>query len=168
MSKDILYFAYGSNLDTARLETRLKHIPESKPARLPDYRLIFDKKAKNGEGTYANIVRAPGSEVWGVVYFFDSTDLALLDKCEGVSGGHYEHEHLEVEIENGVLVQAISYKACSKWIALECRPTMEYLRHVIEGARNHGLSETYIDQVTKIATAGIDGSLIEHTGDTLL
>lgn len=59
---DILYCAYGSNLDTARMQKRTGPFREATVATLSGYRLAFNKEAQDG-GVYANIVPEPGAEV---------------------------------------------------------------------------------------------------------
>lgn len=124
-NNDILYFAYGSNLDPSRKEERTEQIREARVARLIGYRLAFNKRANNN-GVYANIIRQPGAEVWGVLYCCTPKAMDRLDVCEGVSGGHYERKPVEVENDNDGLIQAITYIACAKFICAEGRPTERY------------------------------------------
>ena len=54
---DVWYFAYGSNMSRDRKEKRTGLIRSARKARLPGYRLAFNKDNHSG-GAYANIVPA--------------------------------------------------------------------------------------------------------------
>jgi cation transport regulator ChaC len=153
---DLFYFAYGSNLNRLRKESRTGQIREARKARLSGYRLAFNKRA-NGGGVYANVVRQPGSEVWGVVYRCRPETLDRMDEYEGVLGGHYERSRVEVQVADSEIVQAITYVAGAKFICPEGQPTPEYLNLIIDGARGHGLPEKHIKYIKQIA-AGEDSN----------
>lgn len=151
---DLLYFAYGSNLDPLRKKQRTGPIREARKARLSGYRLAFNKRADDG-GVYANVVCQPGSEVWGIVYRCNHEALASMDIHEGVSGGHYERCYIEVEVTGGEIVQAITYVSGAIFICPDEQPTEEYLERIIRGAKCQGLPDRYIKQIKAIA-AGMD------------
>ena len=70
-----LYFAYGSNMNPERIRQR---IPEARPvgrATLRGWRLV--------ERLYADIEKARGGRVEGVLYLVTRTELHRLDLCEG-------------------------------------------------------------------------------------
>ena len=65
------YFAYGSNMNPARMAVRGMRYRQSLRAQLPGWQLAFNKRAHGKEGiAYANIVKAEhsGAEVQGVLY----------------------------------------------------------------------------------------------------
>ncbi|MEM7079448.1 MAG: gamma-glutamylcyclotransferase family protein, partial [Pseudomonadota bacterium] len=69
MNQPERYFAYGSNMNPERVRERGLSFERVYGAVLPGYRLCFDKAAKHHAGIgHANIVFAPGDEVYGVVY----------------------------------------------------------------------------------------------------
>ena len=70
-----LYFAYGSNMNPERIRQR---IPEARPvgrATLRGWRIV--------ERLYADIEKARGGRVEGVLYLVTRTELHRLDLCEG-------------------------------------------------------------------------------------
>ena len=98
----IWYFAYGSNMNLARLaDDRLKPkgvaLGRRIGGRLDGWRLTFDKVARAPEGAGAgNIVVAPGDVVHGTLNEMPPAGLDVLDVWEGVAGGHYERRTLSV------------------------------------------------------------------------
>ena len=132
------YFAYGSNMDAERLfEDRLG--PERVAAgkriagRLDGWRLAFNKKARTPPGAGAgNIVAAPGAIVHGTLNLLPPKGFEILDKYEGVSGGHYERQLVRVvRGDDGATVEAITYVALL--VAEDLRPTRVYLGHLLAG-----------------------------------
>jgi len=98
----IWYFAYGSNMNPARLaDQRLKErAVQMGPrigGRLDGWRLAFNKIARSPEGAAAgNIVEAPGEVVHGTLNQMPDAGLAVLDIWEGVAGGHYKRRTVPV------------------------------------------------------------------------
>ena len=134
----IWYFAYGSNMNPARLaDQRLKErAVQMGPrigGRLDGWRLTFNKIARSPEGAAAgNIVEAPGEVVHGTLNQMPDTGLAVLDIWEGVAGGHYERRIVPVvRGDTGVPVEAITYVALLTGEGL--RPTRAYLGHLLAG-----------------------------------
>ncbi len=145
--KGIHYFAYGSNLDSSRMEERLGRRPPARLARLRGWRLAFNKK---DSPVFANIVPAPGDEVWGIVWECTAKDLLRLDDFEGVSGGHYRRLPVEVETAGGRMLRAVTYVACEDRIVAETVPAEGYARHILRGAREHGLPADYIARLERL------------------
>ncbi len=87
----VWYFAYGSNMQTATLCGRRGiTVARALPARLADWRLVFDKPSllPGGHG-FANIVPEPAAAVLGVLYEVDESDLAHIELTEGVLINNY-------------------------------------------------------------------------------
>jgi cation transport regulator ChaC len=134
----IWYFAYGSNMNPARLaDQRLKeHAVQMGPrigGRLDGWRLVFNKIARAPEGAAAgNIVEAPGEAVHGTLNQMPDAGLAVLDIWEGVAGGHYARRIVPVvRSDTGETVEAVTYIALKVGDGL--RPTREYLAHLLAG-----------------------------------
>lgn len=134
----IWYFAYGSNMNVARLvEARLKPKGVAMGARvggrLDGWRLTFDKAARTPAGAGAgNIVPAPGEAVHGTLNAMPAAGLTVLDGFEGVTGGHYERRTMPVvRADTGESVEAVTYVALKTGVGL--KPTREYLGHLLAG-----------------------------------
>ena len=62
-----LYFAYGSNLPSARMRRRVPSAAAQGPAELQGRRLTTDKRGRDGSGK-ANLREDPAATVWGVLW----------------------------------------------------------------------------------------------------
>jgi len=80
---DVLYFAYGSNLDFAQMKGRCPSARSVGVAKLPGRRLAFTRWSGGRKGAVADAVADPAGEVWGVVFEITAEDLEMLDRCEG-------------------------------------------------------------------------------------
>ena len=134
----IWYFAYGSNMNPARLaDQRLKErAVQMGPrigGRLDGWRLAFNKIARSPEGAAAgNIVEAPGETVHGTLNRMPDAGLAVLDIWEGVAGGHYKRQTVAVvRADTGETIEAVTYIALKVGEGL--RPTRDYLDHLLAG-----------------------------------
>lgn len=134
----VWYFAYGSNMDPARLaDDRLAaegvSLRERIGGRLEGWQLAFDKRARAPAGAAAaNIVPAPGQVVHGTLNAMPPAGLDVLDVWEGVAGGHYERRTLPVvRADDGRIVEAVVYVALLTAPGL--RPTRAYLAHLLAG-----------------------------------
>jgi len=65
---EILYFAYGSNMSSARLRPRVTNLPAGKVARLASYVRAFDKAGTHGGKTNIRKTASPQDYVPGVVF----------------------------------------------------------------------------------------------------
>ncbi|MGZ3341156.1 MAG: gamma-glutamylcyclotransferase [Reyranella sp.] len=132
------YFAYGSNMNAVRLfEERLQ--PEGVPwgeriaGRLDGWQLAFNKRARAPLGAGAgNIVPAADARVHGTLNLLPARGFEILDRYEGVAGGHYERRNVPVvRVDTGATVEAVTYVALLVGEAL--RPTRDYLGHLLAG-----------------------------------
>jgi cation transport regulator ChaC len=130
------YFAYGSNMNAQRLfGERLN--PEGVArgeriaGRLDGWRLTFNKRARLPAGA-GNIVPAVGEVVHGTLNRLPPKGFEILDRYEGVAGGHYERRLLPVvRADTGATIEAVTYVALLVSEAL--RPTRDYLGHLLAG-----------------------------------
>jgi gamma-glutamylcyclotransferase (GGCT)/AIG2-like uncharacterized protein YtfP len=133
----IVYFAYGSNMDSEQMKKRVRSATLVGRARLANKRVVFNKRSMDGSGK-ANLIDSFGKEVWGVLYKFDSSEASRLDEAEG----GYTRERHQVRIEKGDSIEAeiyVSTKLTDNPVAYE-----SYKSRVIKGAQEHGLPEDYI------------------------
>lgn len=142
----VVYFAYGSNMSTARLRERM---PSCKPlgiATLPGHALRFHKRSADKWGTSAKCnAFAAGNEnsVIGVLFSFDPAERAELDKAEGVGSG-YEHATVTVINDKGRRRKVLTYLATPDYIDDSLKPYGWYKDFVLAGGREHGLPPEYI------------------------
>ena len=146
MPSEILYFAYGSNLDANQMLKRIGSNPVAKRAKLTDYKLCFNKLAADGS-RYANIIEDGTGVVWGVVYSCTPHAIENLDRDEGVPGGHYRRILIVAELESGEKVNCQTYVAGDKYTCKDGKPRNDYLNRILLGARYHNLPIDYIESI---------------------
>jgi gamma-glutamylcyclotransferase len=148
-SPTVWYFAYGSNMNRAQMRSRAGEIFEELPARLENYELLFNKKARGGSAT-ANVHPAPGKTVHGVLYKIPEPALRILDRYEGVPQ-HYRRIEVSVTTGNGSRTPAQAFIATKVMKGLH--PAPHYLQGILEGATEHGLPAEYIAEIKQAADA---------------
>lgn len=138
-----LYFAYGSNMSSKRLQARTPSAEFVCTATLPGYEMAFDKPGIDGSGKCGIWPSDAESLVQGVVFAIRNDEKSILDRCEGL-GIHYDARWLTVFKSANESMDVLAYVPLKKAEGLQ--PTPEYLDHVLTGAREFGLSQDYIDQ----------------------
>jgi gamma-glutamylcyclotransferase len=137
-----IYFAYASNMAAETMERLCPGQRFAGLAELPDHRLAFTRRSiRTGTGV-ADIVRADGQSVWGVLYELDATMLAVLDEKEG-NGWAYRRDLVSLRGSLGEERLALAYSVIAKKPD-EVRPSPEYLRGVLDAARERLLPEHYV------------------------
>ncbi len=137
------YFAYGSNMNRAQMRSRAAQIFEEQLARLENYELVFNKKARGGYAT-ANIHPALGKTVHGVLYKIAEGAFRNLDRFEGVPE-HYRRIEVSVTDGAGKRINAQVYIATK--VEKGLRPAPHYLQTILDGAEEHNLPAEYIQQI---------------------
>lgn len=156
---DFLYFAFGSNLDEARLHI---HCPSARfvsIARLADHRLAFTIESKNTwHGGVADILRAPGAEVWGALWIIAGEHSRPLDEQEGVfrTPPAYQRYLVTVETPAGDTVTCRAYRVAAPNLE-GIRPSPAYKATILRGARALPLPPTYIKALERIEDNGVEG-----------
>ncbi|MFP4130363.1 MAG: gamma-glutamylcyclotransferase family protein [Halorhodospira sp.] len=144
------YFAYGSNLATARLQARVPSARCLGRAVLPGHRLAYHKRGADGSAKCdACCTGLAADEVQGVVFEIAAAELPSLDAAEGP---RYERVELAVAGEAGRLT-ALTYRALPAYIDDTLTPYCWYRDHVLHGAREHGLPAGYIAERLEVACA---------------
>jgi gamma-glutamylcyclotransferase len=137
------YFAYGSNLSSARLKRRVPSARVVCAATLADHRLSLGKAGRDGSGK-ATLVRASGALCWGVVYTLAEIEWSLLDACEP---GYTRAQQVVTTVTRETL-------AVQTYVAPETArdpvATASYLGFILEGAREHRLPAAWIAQLATL------------------
>lgn len=142
---ELLYFAYGSNLYLRRMQQRVPSAFPRTVARLPGYRLAFNKIGGEGSAK-CSIVEDAVDEVWGVAYRMDATELWRLDEAEGEG---YERIDIAVITPEDETVQAFTYRARPGWTGRGW-PFDWYRDLVTQGARHHALPASYVSRIAAV------------------
>jgi len=146
------YFAYGSNLLTRRLRdpARAPSAVALGVAWAPGFVMRFHKIGTDGSGKCTLIPTGDDADaVYGVLYEFADSDLAGLDREEGVHLGGYARHALWLRLANGDTAEAMTYIAGEPYIDPVCLPFDWYRDLVVAGAREHGLPPAYVEALTQ-------------------
>ena len=157
MSDSILYFAYGSNLDSIHFavwlakntiltggETKLHKVSN---AYLDGYRLGFTRKAKSWNAGVADVVESKGERVWGVVFRPTPSQWVALDQKEGVRIEAYKRHDVAVYYENETLGKGTPHD-CTTYVVVKKErylqaPHPEYFKIIDDGGKEHRLPEEF-------------------------
>ncbi|MDX1626489.1 MAG: gamma-glutamylcyclotransferase family protein [Wenzhouxiangellaceae bacterium] len=136
-----LYFAYGSNLMSARLLARCPSARKAGTARLFGHRLAWHKFGCDDTGK-CDVVRtgSPVDVVHGVAWRIRHAERPALDFHEELDTG-YTAETVRIQV-NGRFRHARTYRAIP--VDPSLRPLDWYKRFVVEGAREHALPSHWI------------------------
>jgi len=141
------YFAYGSNMDPRRMRLRGINYTSRVPARLKGYKLVFNKKARDGNYSFANIVPIENDHVEGALYEFPDQDIFKLDKYEDYPE-QYDRLPVTVMDRNNVEVRAAVYIAVNT--ASGYHPKKEYMKRLLAG--KDLMSDAYFKMLKKVKT----------------
>lgn len=144
----MLYFSYGSFIDS---ETLKRHAPSARfvtKAVLPNYEVQFNFFSKTYSGGVTGVEPAPGMLALGVVYNVSPEDLNHLDKIEGVPQGIYYRQGILVVNETGELLEAETYRTTEPKGPF--RTTRRYLGLMLKGAKEHALDPGYIWELEEL------------------
>ena len=145
-----LYFAYGSNMCTKRLQAA-DRCPDAKvisTGHILEHALKFNKRSADGSGK-ANACRTgePTDIVYGVLFEFGGASRSQLAKAEGVGKG-YQECGVNVILKDRK-VTAISFLADPDAMQDGLKPYDWYLDMLVAGAREHNLPVEYIEALAQ-------------------
>ena len=146
------YFAYGSNLLTRRLTDRSR-APSAVALGIssaPGFVMRFHKIGTDGSGKCTLIATGHDADlVYGVVYEFADSDLAGLDREEGVHLGAYLRQSIQLVFPGGGTGEAMTYVAGERYVDATCVPFDWYRDLCVAGAMEHGLPSGYVKEVAR-------------------
>jgi gamma-glutamylcyclotransferase (GGCT)/AIG2-like uncharacterized protein YtfP len=146
----MLYFSYGSFLDSATLK---RHCPKANyigKAILPNWEVQFNFFSRTYKGGVTGIEPAVAKLVRGILYDVSDEELLKLDVIEGVPEGIYYRQTIYVVDEFGNPIKAVTYRTMNPRGPF--KPTKSYLGLMIKGAKEHELEQNYIQQLEVIET----------------
>ena len=159
-----LVFQYGSNCLESEINGPSRLCGDAKfvdvAETVEDFELAFDVQSTGRDCAASDIVRKPGGKVWGVLYEVpdhllsrqtaNSRGRKSFDEIEG-EGTNYKREPISVVRSNGEVVSALTYTVLRRRDGL--RTNLNYVRLIVSGLRERGVTESYIIKVKKIAAA---------------
>jgi gamma-glutamylcyclotransferase len=140
-------FAYGSNMASAEIRVWCPEARFAGVARLRDRRFELRRRSLRWGGGAADIVPAPGEEVWGALYELPTGALDRLDAKEG-EGFAYRRVAVEVEA-GGRRLAAEAYEVAVRE-PNEVPPTPEYAVLLVRAARERGLPEEWVARLAAL------------------
>ena len=161
MSKPTLYFPYGSNLNSAHFADWLagkgltgvgSKMEKVSNAYLTGYRLGFTRRSMKWEAGVADIVKANGERVWGVVFRPNEGQWRALDQKEGVNIGAYKRHEVLVKYDKETPGKDHLH-ACTTYVVVKREgslqvPNPEYLKIIQDGGKEHGLAQEFFNHLT--------------------
>lgn len=156
------YFAYGSNMNAARVAARIGTTRRTLSGVLHQYALRFDKASRVAGIAHANVVPAIGGRVEGALFeLAEPGQIELMDPYEGYPHD-YERHRLPVVTEEGAIPSWV-YIAAPGTTAPSLKPAHEYLVHLLAG--EPFLSAEYHRQLSRVeAVVGLDDATLNLLG----
>ena len=142
------YFAYGSNMSLSCLRARVPSAQRIGSFTLIEHDLRFHKISKDGSGKCdAFYTGNPDNYVQGVLWEIDPGEKGALDRAEGLGYG-YDEKNVKVLNGSGEGLDATTYYAIKIDNAL--KPYCWYKNHVLVGAQESSLPESYIQEIEAV------------------
>jgi gamma-glutamylcyclotransferase len=146
----MLYFAYGSNLSSARMASRVPSARVVARVQLRGHALRFHKVGRDGSAKCnACFTGSTLDATLGLVYRIPTDEKKYLDAAEGLGNG-YEIKRVCVVSFAGDMLEAFTYTATR--IAPGLKPFHWYREHVLRGAREHGFPDQYVRTIEAVAS----------------
>ena len=157
--KSIFYYAYGSNMSSGIFVHGFRKMNPSSAERaiLRGYRLAFSEAGiPFFEPAFANVEEDEAALVEGVLYRITEKEMDDLHISEG--GRAYNIIHVPVVGDMSGSVEAQVFQ--SKHPAHGLHPSKRYIDILIDGAREHGLSEAWVTMLEN--TSYVDRTAFLH------
>jgi gamma-glutamylcyclotransferase (GGCT)/AIG2-like uncharacterized protein YtfP len=137
-------FCYGSNMSSERITERCSSSSFISRASVIGWKLLFNKRSKDGSGKANLVYTGDESLVWGVIFDITEDQKPLLDKFEGLGWG-YDEVKISVINDLGEEVECVCYIATDgKYLDGCLKPHGWYKEFCLVGAREHSIPEDYI------------------------
>ena len=159
----VRYFAFGSNLLRSKMDGRGDtQVLEVEKAIVDDHRLAFNMRMFPPlEPSMASIEPARGSVCEGALYTLTRDGYEALWRSEGGAMAKPGYEEVVVDARvGGEMVQAITLRA-APWMRLnrDAPPSARYKKLIVDGAREVGLSDAYVDGLASLPAASPSAAL---------
>ena len=142
---NILYFAYGSNMNFCQMKERCPKSQFICKAYLEGYKLVFDGFSQSWNGPVANVIESSEHNVEGGLFNITESDLKTLERKEGYPRT-YDKKELWIKDEKGNNFLALVYLRTGEELG---QPPQNYLDTILKGSADCHLSESYINEFIK-------------------
>ena len=154
------YFAYGSVLSLRHLaEWAGEHgvddrlFAQGTSAILHGYEMVFDVESKFWGGRVANLREREGGAVHGVLFEIPEEAKEAVLRKEGVATGLSQEIGVAVETAGKPPVAAHAFVARPERRGAPGAPSARLMSYLIEGARERGLPQVWIEELHRHASA---------------
>ena len=149
------YFAYCTLLDHDEMR---RFCPNAVPVgvgRITGYRVGFAGYTADGARGGCQLLDEPDHTVFGLVYELSETEAAHLDDISGVGQGFYTRIEVAVDMlsDGGAALACVTYVIPQP--VLDFRPSTEYVRPILAGARALQLPDEYIAELEATIAAAV-------------
>jgi len=145
----MLYFAYGSNLSSARMKHRVPVCRLVATGVLEHHRLAFHKIGQDGSGKCDAYFTGNREEyILGALYRIDAVYQEFLDRAEGLGNG-YVIKNVDVII-TGSRSRTSAFLYSATRIDRRRKPFHWYKEHVLRGMREHSFPEEYLARAAEV------------------
>ena len=146
------YLAYGSNMCSAWLRSRVPSAANPRVVALPGRVILYRKVSKKDGSAKADLGLSsdPSQVAYGVVFDIDPAELDSLRAAEGCGRGYHE-ETLEV-VHEGQALRPFVYVADVRAVRSGLPPHDWYRDLVVAGAREHGLPANHVASLADVPT----------------
>ena len=118
----MLYFAYGSNLNTIQMKRVCPNLVPVVKAKLKNFKLVFNNSV-------ADIVESPEDIVYGAIYDISESDTKNLDRYEGYPR-LYDRINVTVEDDEGKIYAVFVYVM---YVKGRGQPDFFYYKNIRQG-----------------------------------
>ena len=140
------YFAYGCNMSVERMTSRCQSARVIGKGFLSGYKLTFPQPDEYWGGGVAGLFADDSRKIEGVVYEISPEDLAKLDEIEITEDEEYWRESVRVKTAQGLMEVWIYF--AKEMVGSPFTPSKRYLDTMVAGAKEHGLSDEYVKEIT--------------------
>ena len=150
------YFAYCTLLEVNEMR---KFCPAAKPAgvrRLSGYKLCFRTYSPNPWEGGCSLEKAPGKDLYGVLYDVAPEELKKLDEASGLDKGFWTRFEIVVTADQGRQIAAVTYVIPNPHGLFH--PPNTYTRPILDGARAFKLPAEYIAELEQVIADAQRGS----------
>lgn len=146
-----LYFSYGSNMNLKQMQSRCADSKKIGIGYMEDAQICFPNFYESWNGGVAGYKKASGQKMWGVLFELSELDVEKLRVFEGYIHGREPHLNAYNEVTVEIFhaeekIQCMTYEA---FVAGDFRPSLRYLKTIIQGAEENNLPEDYIESLSQ-------------------
>ncbi len=154
----VYYFAYNHHMDSEELRGHHINIYATESAILKGYQLVFnvmrDELMRMERQGLPNIMPSANSQVEGVLYTMDESDLEKLDELYEVSSLRYYRKQVKLYNASGKRILAFTYAGWPDVTSRGLLPSAKDIRQLIRAASHHPVSDYFLHWLKNHPTVG--------------